>query len=1192
MILSKIQVNGFKSFVKKTELKFDGHITCVVGPNGCGKTNIVDAIRWGLGEQRASVLRTDRMENVIFSGSRAAKPVGMAEVSVTFDNSRNILPIDFSEVVVTRRLYRSGESEYLLNKTPVRLKDINDLLMDTGIGADMYSVIELKMVEDILSDKAEDRRKLLEEAAGVTKYKHRLRTAIRKLDATQNDLLRVNDIISEVERSVNSLRRQVQKAKRYQAYQEQTKTLELSRGAFLLRKVTAEVGPMKKRLDELKNTREGSTSEITKEEAGLEAIKANLVEKERHLVAAREALSQVITRIHQREGDIRVGKERVLSLSDRVTRYEREVVDLKKRLEDQKSHLDVTTQDREGLQVKITSTGRLFNNKRKELEVFQQGLNLKRLDLNGKKKEIIECLEEVNRLSNQETSIRAKMDNSQGRMERLDEEDTHYRGAQSRVTDGRLEADDTLKAAQKAKDGLAADLEKIGRRLEGVAESRASARERFYQDQGELESARSRMGFLQSVLESGEGMSDGGKKLLKEKPEGLMGALGDLITAEKKIQRAVELGLGEAARYLVMESAEDAFGALKVLKRLGGGGVAMVALDRVSDLESAERPKVPAGIEVVDWADNLIGCDDDLRPVAEHLLGDMMIVPHLDAAQALAKAWASTAVRIATLDGELVTRWGVMQGGEAKGEDGSMLGRVQRVKALEKRVEILSASMAEAKEELDGLEREQSRLMKKRDELRKRQGDVDRALLNAEKQRAQITFESEKAEEGLQRNVDERKKLLTEIEQGKEHLENMRPRMEALIERRERIEGASAQIQSEVERLEEEETAMEEEVHRLNLQLVRQKGEAKNLDYDIDRSQILIKELSETVETRAEEIAQAKEDIQLHRQEIETNEAAIVKDFEEKESQDKVLHEQEGVYEELKETLARREKEVRDARRSREEAAEQIHRLEMEVADLEHRGKTLSERIWESYQEDLRKVTPPDELDLDAAEHEIDELKRKMRALGGVNMEALDEFEEESKRLEFLTQQRADLKEAESTLNETILKINQTARERFDAIFKEVRVNFQQTFARFFKGGEADIWLDADEDPLEAQVQIKARPAGKAFRDLTLLSGGERALTAISLLFALYLVKPSPFCILDEIDAPLDDTNVGRFTDVLNEFSEKTQFVIVTHNKATMKAARALYGVTQEQEGISKLVSVRFNDDEKTEEREKLEAVL
>jgi len=445
MILSRIALHGFKSFAKKVDLRFDGRITVIVGPNGCGKTNIVDAIRWGLGEQKPSVLRADRMENVIFGGAQSSRPLGMAEVSVCFNNSSHVLPIDYTEVVVTRRLYRSGESEYLLNKIPVRLKDINDIFMDTGVRPEAYSVIELKMVEDILSDKAEDRRKLIEEAAGVTKYKHRLKAAMRKLDATRNDFLRVNDIIREVERTVSSLKRQVQRAKRYQVLYEKTKELELKRGRQLFCQLQEKMKPLRKELASLKKQKEGRTTEITKEEADLESVRLRLVEREKALVQMREELNTTVGRIHRREGDIRVGKERISSLKERITRYSQDVEDLKKRLEEQKTHLEVAIGGREALQVKITSTERIFNNKKKELEVFQQGLNLKRLEINGKKKEIIDCLEEINRLSGEETELRAKIDNSQGRLERLEEEDTTFREDQKWVQEAQQKSDETLR---------------------------------------------------------------------------------------------------------------------------------------------------------------------------------------------------------------------------------------------------------------------------------------------------------------------------------------------------------------------------------------------------------------------------------------------------------------------------------------------------------------------------------------------------------------------------------------------------------------------------------------------------------------------------------------------------------------------------------------------------------------------------
>jgi len=1192
MILSKINVHGFKSFARKAELKFDGKITSVVGPNGCGKTNIVDAIRWGLGEQRASILRTDRMENVIFGGSRAAKPLGMAEVSITFDNSKHIIPLDYNEIVITRRLYRSGESEYLINKTAVRLKDVKDLIMDTGIGADAYSVIELKMVEDILSDKAEDRRKLLEEAAGVTKYKHRLRAAMRKLDATQRDLLRVNDIILEVERTVNSLKRQVQRAKRFQDHQERVKELELMRGSIIYHEMKSEVQPLREQMTALKEQKEGSTSEISREEADMEALKAQLVEKEKALLADREKLNALVSKIHQREGDIRVSRERIHSLKERIERNEKEVIDLTRRREDQKNHLEAAKRDRGTLQVKITSTGRLFNNKKKELEVYQQGLNLKRLDLNSKKKEIITILEEINRLSNEETSKRAKTDNSQGRLERLDEEDKLFRQTMKDVLAKRKLAETELAAALKKKEALTNNKASLIKKEENLQARLEEIREGSYQLKSEYDLVKGRAAFLKNVIESGEGMTDGGRKLLKKKPAGVLGAIADVINTDPQYSLAIETALGESSKYLLARDTENAFQALKELNRTGGGRVALVCLDRVKNIAvSASRPKLPKDISIEGWGDELASCDKEIEPVLKHLLGDLLVVADLNEARKVPPALIESGIRVVTLQGEIVSDWGVQQPGNQDNKDGGMVGRTKRLGEHEKRLQKISTELVAAEENITKFIAELANYKKEKQDLDSEIEVASRQMIEAEKLEAQVRYENEKSEEGLQKNITERNHLLQEIEKSKEFLENIRPRMDGLVEQRERIEGATTQIQSDVDKMEEEEERMEDEVHRMNLTMVRLRGEAKNLDHDIDRSGLLVKEIKETIEQRTEESEAAAEEIEECSVETEKNKEALGSDYEAKEKQEVQLNEKDAAYQEMKEVLQSREKEVRMVRKTREEAAETLHRMELEIAELDNKAGNLRDRLWEEYEEDVRKVAPPEEKpDMDEVEEEIEDRKRKMKTIGGVNLMALEEYDEESKRLEFLTQQCNDLLTAEKTLEETITKINQTARERFEEIFREVRINFQNTFKRFFKGGEADLRLPEDEDPLEAQIEITARPAGKQFRDLSLLSGGERALTAISLLFALYLVKPSPFCILDEIDAPLDDANVERFTSVLAEFAEKTQFIIVTHNKATMKASRALYGVTNEEEGISKIVSVKFMDDEEKDAAENSEA--
>lgn len=1181
MILSKVTIQGFKSFAKKTELKFAGNITGVVGPNGCGKTNIVDAIRWGLGEQKTSVLRTDRMENVIFGGAQSSRPLGMADVSVHFDNSSHSLPLDYNEVVITRRLYRSGDSEYLINKNPVRLKDIQDLLMDTGIGTDAYSVIELKMVEDILSDKAEDRKRLLEEAAGVTKYKHRLKAALRKLDATHGDLLRVNDIIQEVERTVRSLQRQVQKARRYKTLHEEIRDLDLKRSSFVYDGLIQKLTPLKKELKGLQSQKDGRTTEIVKEEADLESLRLKLVDNEKILTDLQGKLNNTIDQIRTREGDIRLAKQRIESQEELIARSNQDIVELQKRSEDQKTHLDLTTRNREALQVKITSTGRIFSNKKKELEVFQQSLNLKRLELNKHKKEIIDCLEEINRLSSEETQMRARIDNSQGRLERLDEEDGAFRKALETAGEGKKEWDRKLNDLQSKEQKLVEQKQQITGNLTRQRHELEEGKEQLFRYQSELDIYKGRLAFLKNILESREGITNGGKWLIEQKASGLIGPLADLIEVSAENRTAIEMGLGETARYLLFNTLSSAMQAVNTLEQSGGGKATLICLDRVQPAsKNRSRPKMPSGIETIGWADDLISCKPDVRPVFSFLLGDLLVVKDMASARKAMEKMTDSPFRVVTMKGEMVTGWGMVQTGLSGESDEGMIGRRQRITELEDQIKDLEKRISQHKTDLQKNEEKSGKLSAQQVENEKALDELRSRLSETEKEVNKIQFSIERADEGIQKNSEERQNLVAEIEKGKSRLSDFQPQMDALLEKRENIELMTGRIQAEVEKYEEEEKTMESAVHQLNLTVVRLNGEANNMDFDINRSKGLIEEIANTLERRRKEIEEAKEDIQKCQVTIGENEKALVTDFAKKEKQEKERGEKEKIYQNLKLELDEREKEVRQVRRDRDEVSERLHNLEMDISELEHQAGSLTERIKEAYDVNIKQIKPEPDLDFDAMDIEIETLRQKIKNLGPVNLVALEEYDQEKERLDFLTQQRDDLLSAEETLKDTIQKINHTARTRFKEVFQQVRENFKMTFTQFFQGGEADLRLPEGEDPLEAQIEIFARPAGKQLRDLSLLSGGERALTAISLLFALYLVKPSPFCILDEIDAPLDENNVQRFTRVLEQYSQKTQFVIVTHNKVTMKAARSLYGVTMEEEGVSKLVSVEFKDNQ------------
>ncbi|MBN2200520.1 chromosome segregation protein SMC [bacterium] len=1181
MILSKIDILGFKSFARKTELRFDGRITAVVGPNGCGKTNIVDALRWGLGEQRYSVLRADRMENVIFGGAQSSRPLGMAEVSITFDNSAHLLPIDYKEVVITRRLYRSGESEYLLNKSQVRLKDVHDLIMDTGIGTGMYSVIELKMVEDIISEKAEDRRKLIEEAAGVTKYKHRLKAAIRKLEATQQDLLRVNDIIGEIDRTVRSLGRQVQKARHYQVLEERLKAFELDRGGFLLRQYRNREEPLRAAIDDCQRRKEGSTTEISREEADLESVRLELTGREKAFVAAQEVLTALTETLHRGETDLRVGRERIEGLKDRITRYGQEVENLVQRREEQKAHLERAAAEREALQVRITSTGRLFSNKKMELDVFQQGLNLKRLDLNKKKQEIIACLEEVSRLNNEETQHRARMDNNRGRLERLDEEDAAFQNDQTRVQESHTAVETDFSALSDQRSQIRTAMERAAEEIERSRKALEAAKEQYFRDQGELDNLQGRKSFIQHIIESREGMSDGSKRLLEQNPEGLVGVLADLIETAPEYRPAVEIGLGEAARYVVFSNFGRAVSALERLKRGGGGRAALVALDRLSKAPLPRpHPELPEGASAIGWADELVRFDPAVRSLAQVLLSDLLIVRDLDSAKRSVEAMAGLGIRAATLDGELVSDWGVLENNPTTTQDTSLVGRRQRIAELDERIAGIVRQNAEAEKRMAEMESRIGELQREREHAEQASRELETRILSVEKQRTKTQVEGEKAQDGLRRNSEERGKLLKELEKGRDLLEGLRPRVQALLEDRERNETLAAHIQTEVERLEGEGKKMEEEVHRLNIAVVRHNGEAQNLDYDIERSKKLLAEIEATITQRGVETEQAEADIRRLTEETAGLEQRLLEQLQEKEDKEAEKRRREEEFQALREALETKEKEVRQVRRDREEVSEKIHGLQMEITEIEHQVLTLRNHLWENFGIELEKLSCPDPFVLEEAEKGIEDMKRRIKNLGPVNIAALQEYEQQKARLDFLLQQREDLLSAESTLKETITKINETARQRFQEVFDQVRVNFRQTFSRFFQGGEADLRMAEGEDVLEAQIEILARPAGKQLRALDLLSGGEKALTAISLLFAMYEVKPSPFCILDEIDAPLDDANVERFTSALAEYAKKTQFVIVTHNKRTMRCAQAMYGVTMEEEGVSKLVSVKWEDEE------------
>jgi len=1183
MFLKELKLHGFKSFARRTRLEFKDGLACIVGPNGSGKSNLVDAVRWVLGEQRSSVLRSEKMENVIFSGSKSAKPLGMAEVSMTLKNNRNVLPTEYTEVTVTRRLYRSGESEYLLNKTPCRLKDINNLFMDSGLGPDTYSVIELKMVETILSNKSEERLRLFEEAAGVNKYKQRRNAAFRKLDATEGDLNRVNDIIAEVERNVNALKRQVNRAQRYRALVQEIEELDIRAASLELAALQAEYVPLKEELAARERTYRETRTILTREEADLERARARYLEVEDRLSRLQSELMAVTDEYHRKENEKIAGLERIRALEEKIQRYSEEqqqqeerITLLHRRIEEREPRLQVLGERADALRIK-------HRLKKQELEQFEKMLARRRLELNDSRMRMIELMQEIAGKEKERNSLEARVLHLRGRKEqleaeqrRLQEEEKTFEKEGHRIAELEKELQQKLRSLRENIAREEKSLQQLTGEVNKAQEAVATLKNR-------AETLKQQQAFLQNLIEMNEGYPDGVQFVLKASSRfpGVLGMLADLIDVPKPYRLAVEALLGEKAFYVVVRSERDAFGLVEELRRRNLGQVTFVVLDRLQQIPESENLEVPTGAGIIARASEVIRCSDALAPAIRLLFGKALLVDNSAALErivrerpALARLWA-----FATLEGEVSLPEGFVRSGRY--EEGEVVSAVSRsgqlaeiqqeLKKLEKDLHRAEGQYEERQKRRLALEKELSRLRK---ELQATDAEYQQSRLNLVRQQTtQLGLENSR-----KAGAEELQKIAEEIGTLSERLKSLVPAIAELERKRRRFEDEVQASQERLEELEEQRSRLADDVHELNLELVKVTGEQNTLEADLNRMRRSIVDLQRNIELRKRESEEAQQEIMQLKGRIE----ALSKELEAvAEKKDGLLRRQVELKQELQslqETVGKKEEELKRARQAGETSADTLQNLRVQLSQLENRMQTLRERIQEKYGVEIAPARPREPEELETIRQRLETLRERERTFGAVNMMALEEYERESERLSFLHKQRTDLVEAKKTLVETIDVINKTARQRFEETFNQIRENFRKNFAAFFEGGEGDLRIQFDpEDPLSAKIAILARPRGKQLGALELLSAGEKSLTAIALLFSIYQVKPSPFCILDEVDAPLDDVNVRRFLRVLRDFSERTQFIIVTHNKITMEAADYIYGVTMEEEGVSKIISVELS---------------
>lgn len=1183
MKLKSLEMIGFKSFVDRIVLTFPEGITGIVGPNGCGKSNIVDAILWAIGERSAKHLRGRWMEDVIFNGSEGRKPLGMAEVTLTFSNEDGSAPpayASYSEITITRRLYRSGESEFLINRVPCRLRDITDLFLDTGIGVNGYSIVEQGRVEDLIHANPQDRRFLIEEAAGIAKYKERKRLALMKMEATQQNLLRIQDIIAEVKRQILTLERQVKRAEEYKAIRKEIKEIELRFALQEFAELSERGEAIKGYLKALRERETGISTQLKEKEALIEGMRVKSMEEEEKERLLQKELYELAQSIQKRENEVthlrrekevlqkqesQIKEELVEGLLAwrRAKRDQREAEKERAELEKEKKEIKDTLQEWEILYHEFKST---YQEVADQLEI--------------EKGKIINLLTQQTSLRNRQAHLEERREELQRRWEEnkkeTEETKTTLIHLEERIAqmEGARERNLSLRA------GLEEEKEKEERALERLKEElEVTQRERSLIGD-ELRETRSRYLSLKELQENYEGFEKGVKSiLLQKKREGekwerILGVVADIFEPDPPYEVPLEAVLGERLQYLMVEGEEEAKKAIHFLKKesLGRGSFIPIEI-------KGERPDHPSqGREEGSPLPLLqfVRVKEGFSSLAQFLIGDVGVVNTLEEALDWIKKEGEFQILV-TREGEVVERSGIISGGSSDQGLG-ILERRRVIKELERKV-------SEEEQRYQSICEKESRIQKeitlredRSERMRKEIQDKEIELLHQErdlevlkKDFAQI---GEKVEV-LRFEGDELQKERQEIEQEQGSVSEALEETERL---RQQKEEELLSLKRTVEEVREGTEELGGRITEKKVILASIEEKQRGLDQQLLHLSENLKALRDLVRKKGREIRRCREDSLSLSQKIEEEERAIEGEMEKHRKGEEILLQQRERVLELSNVWREGEASTRYLRQELEGIREKIHEEEIQLSEVQLKLQHLQDSIKERYGTILSSFAPTEEeFPKEEMARRLAELKVALEGFGEVNLMAIEEYQELKQRHDFLVEQHEDLQRSLDNLKKAIARINRTTTKRFLETFHLVNEKFKEVFVRLFKGGQASLVLVDENDPATSGVDIIAQPPGKKLQNIDLLSGGEKALVATALLFGLFMIKPTPFCLLDEMDAPLDDANINRFIELVREFSKKSQFILITHNKKTMEVAHTLYGITMETPGVSKVVSVRLN---------------
>lgn len=1176
MYISQLELQGFKSFAYKTTVKFDSGITAIVGPNGCGKSNIVDSLRWVLGEQRPTLLRSSAMTNVIFNGTAQKNALGLAEVSLTFINNRGVLPTEYSEVTITRRLYRSGDSEYLINNSPCRLKDIMELFMDTGMGSNAYSVIELKMVEEILNDKQNDRRKLFEEAAGVTKYKERRKKTFRKLEETQNDLQRVEDLLVEVRKKTNSLRIQAGKARKSKEYEKELETLDKGLNRQQYENIKNELDPLNKRIKNADKEKKEIQSKLEELEQNDQKSRSALNEKERLQSDAQRRVNQLSGQIREHETNLRITKEKISNEEGVIKQYQKDIEQAEQDLSDLRELFQSSSDRLDEHEAELQKAEKNLVSSKERYSEIQQEYSEIRNSLEKVNREFNKTNQELNELHTRRIKIESRLENTEGDLYRINEEieDLEDEIENNKGEQGLL--NNKLEQALDERDEQEEALEQARQKREELGNRQNELKDLIRNQKSKLDAVESEIKLLQDIAESNEAFPSSVQFLLDEHQDEfeLLDVLTNVLSTDQEHAVALESVLGEACNFLVVNTLDDARRAASILKEEEKGRATFIPLQQLS---SDGDVSGQAFYHVVD-------CEPKFEPLKELLLGHVHLFDSVDEAYSGLNGLGQVGV---TYAGEVVTGSRFLQSGSTGQNVGMRVGLKDKIEKLEGRRNKITSRIRQEEQELEEVIQtfEQLNISELSQSLKQKEKEARQLenKINSFKSKTQV----------YEKNIGElnnrKEQLVVNEDKARQELNQMQPRQKELQNRLRELNDEKKEKQQVLEELEEERSIAQNRYNDAQLKHQDLKNKVENYEKEIHRAESGIQSMKERLKSRSEKSRESKQRIEQNREKISELNENLKKLREQKKEADEKLKEAEKACSRQRGEIKELEEELKEIRNRKEVNTELIHHLNMAQNKFEMQAKSISDHVWETYGILMDQVERrlPEDTTIDEAKERISYLKQKLRNIGEVNPLAIEEYEEEKERLDFFENQILDLTEAEEQLRETIEEINETATERFNATFQQIRVNFQNVFHTLFREDDhCDLIIEENpEDPLDAKIRIEANPKGKRPSNISQLSGGEKTLTAIALLFAIYLVKPSPFCVLDEVDAPLDDANIERFANMIKRFSKDTQFIIITHNKKTMAKAEMMYGVTMPETGVSRLVAVKL--DEVAEEFEK-----